>query len=601
MPSQYSMDDDDNRDTPGWQPWLCLLLLAAVYSSLVIAHWNRGYLDFGDGNYMYDSWRISQGAILYKEILAPQPPLHLLIGSVIARAASLAGLGHPLFAFRAFSVLLHLATMVLVYLIARKIFSQSSQELDNQEYGVSQRLFPWWAPVVAAAIYLVLPIGFWWTLGYQSQPLLIFFLLLTFYQLLFQTAWSCTGAGFTAACAVLTNMTTVPYVIFNAVWLLFRRPRRFFWYLLPLVAVTGAVIYGMEKWTGAYLDNVVRNQVGAFPRKELLPPGQSAITYAIDKLKKQGLETLNLEAGYIALALAGFLLFCRRSRMGLREYVAWYTVASFCALVYVAKGGTMNYVFSVSEPFVAIWAAWMIGDLITRLGRQGHPPRSLMRDTSPLAAFAAAAMLLIAVAWPGMRHSWLTLKQYTYEYPEVETMRIVERIEHNSSPNDQILSPPFYAFMAKRRIAEDFSELFLWKLKYLNEVVDKKPGRAMATVNRIAKLLREKKLPLLVLDLDQTGQIPEIKQAVDQYYTPMLAEPIRTLNTPIQFYKPKPVSAAVNPPPATVPEPAVTPTPAPAIAPAATPAPATPPTPVTASSNPATTISFSPATRVLRP
>src|SRR5687768_242352 len=108
MPSQYTMDDEENREAPGWQPWLCLLILAAIYSALVIAHWNRGHLDFGDGNYMYDSWRISQGAVLYKEILAPQPPLHLLIGSLIARAASLAGLAHPLFAFRAFSVLLHL-------------------------------------------------------------------------------------------------------------------------------------------------------------------------------------------------------------------------------------------------------------------------------------------------------------------------------------------------------------------------------------------------------------------------------------------------------------------------------------------------------------
>ena len=539
MPSDYFTENEDREQGHGMRPWLCLLVLGFIYSGLVIGHWNRGYLDFGDGNYMYDSWRISQGAVLYKEILAPQPPLHLLIGSVIARTAKLLNLSHPLWAFRTFSILLHLATMLLIYLIARKLFSEAAEEADPGAFDSPDKPVRWWIPVLASGIYMILPIGFWWTLGYQSQPLLIFFLLLTFYQILFQTRTGCLGGGFTGACAILTNMTTVPYVAFHGVWLLVRRPRLVLWYVLPVAAITAAVIFGMEKWTGAYLDNVVRNQVGAFPRKELLPEGQTALTYVFDKLKKQSLETLNLEAGYIVIALLGFLLFCRRSRMALREFVAWYTVASFCALIYVAKGGTMNYVFTLSEPFVAIWGAWFIGDFANRIIRHEHPPRSLVRDSSPITAVAAGLMLLAVVALPGLRHSWFTLRQQTYEYSETETMRIVDRIERNSGPEDMILSPPFYAFLAKRRIAEDFSELFLWKLKYLNERVDKKPGRAVATINRIARLLEEKKLPFLVLDLDQTGRIPEIRAAVEKNYEPMLEQPINTLNTPLQFYRPK--------------------------------------------------------------
>ncbi len=29
-----------------------LALLAIVYAAIVVPNWNRGYLDFGDGNYM---------------------------------------------------------------------------------------------------------------------------------------------------------------------------------------------------------------------------------------------------------------------------------------------------------------------------------------------------------------------------------------------------------------------------------------------------------------------------------------------------------------------------------------------------------------------
>lgn len=501
-------------------PAIWLTLFGAIYAMLVLLHWNRGYLDFGDGNYMYISWRLSQGAVLYRDILAPQPPMHLLIGAAIAKIGSLLPLPHLLYAFRTFSLLLHLATMVLVYKVGVRMAGAA-------------RL----VGVLAAAIYLLMPIGFWWTLGYQSQPLLVFFLLITFYLQL-NGCYPCAAAsGVAGALAALTNMTTVPYLLLLAVYNLVRRPRLFLPFVLPLAIIVALVITGAELYTHAYLDNVIRNQVGAFARKELLPPGQNGITYALGKLYREGTEVLRLEGSYVVLACIGLALYARRAPAKVRELALLFCIASFGAIVYVAKGGTENYVFSVAEPYVALMAGFGIATLLPELWprRRG----TLLRDLSPLFGATGLMLAVFCTCWVGLQHSWHTLNQDTYELPEHETMRVVDQIRRNSKPDDLVLAPAFYAFMAQRRIAADYSELFLWRLKYLNERVDGVHGRAHEIAERLAKMISDRKIAFMALDLDQTYTIPEIKAAVDANYQPQLDKPFKTLNTPIMYFKPK--------------------------------------------------------------
>jgi hypothetical protein len=73
----------------------------------------------------------------------------------------------------------------------------------------------------------------------------------------------------------------------------------------------------------------------------------------------------------------------------------------------------------------------------------------------------------------------------------------------------------------------------------MNERLDGEEGRAVKTVQRMADQLNQKKLPFLVLDLNQTGILPEIAEAVENNYRPLIKEPLQTLNTPLQFYVPK--------------------------------------------------------------
>lgn len=522
---------------------LLLMLFAVAYAVPVLMCWNQGYLDFGDGNYMYISWRLSQGAVLYRDILAPQPPLHLYLGAAIAWLGDRL-LPHPLWAFRTFSLLLHIATMVLVWLAARLVFRPGHRPAARA------------IPLAAAAVYLLQPVGFWWTLGYQSQPLLIFLLLIMFCGVLANTGRSTILGGFAGGLALLTNMTTVPYVAFTIGWMLWRRFKRGMIFTLCALLPPLLVIPAMEAYTGAYISNVFTNQAGAFPRVEVLAQsGETISDYVLRKISTEGGDVLRLEGAWVTLATLGMLLYGVTRRRFVqagdnssaqagsevrqrREYALYYAFFSLCCILYVSKGGTVDYVFSVTEPYVAIFAAPIVvgaGLLIRRLWGSG--PHWI--DLTPIASGLIALALVLSVMFPGTRFIYLTLRQATYELAEPETLRIVGMIKQRTKPDDLIIAPPHFAFLAQRNILNDYSEHFLWRIKYMNERLDGEEGRAVKTVTEMASKLDEEKLPFLVMDMNQTGAIPEIAQSLEQHYRPLLDKPFQMLNTPLQFYEPK--------------------------------------------------------------
>ena len=58
-----------------------MALLTIVTVVLIVPLWDLTYWDFGDGNYLYIGRRILEGLTPYEDILAPQPPLHLLMAA----------------------------------------------------------------------------------------------------------------------------------------------------------------------------------------------------------------------------------------------------------------------------------------------------------------------------------------------------------------------------------------------------------------------------------------------------------------------------------------------------------------------------------------
>ncbi len=465
--------------------------------------------------------------MLYRDIMAPQPPMHFWAGEAIVHVTRALGV-EMIRGFRAFSLLVHLATMVCVYLAAVRIAAPRAGCRCGRAAGL-------WA----AGAYMVLPLGFWWTLGYQSEPLEMLFMMASFVLFLSWKPGRAAASGALMALAPLTNMTAAPYTLFNIGYLAVRRPRLALAYALPIAGIITAVVVGMEWRTGAYLENVILNQVGSFPRPEFLPPGQTLLTYAWGKIVNEGTDVLRLEAGWIVIGLLGLLRFARRGEPTIREYATFYAFFALCSILYVSKGGTVDYIFTIGEPFLAVFAGYFCWHFSRK-----HFARWWAgfgwRNLSAAAGILAGSGLAVVLLAPGIAHSWGTLQQRSYELPEYETARIVEQIRKNSRPDGLILAPPMYAFLAERRLAEDYSELLLWMIKYKNEVQDKQPGRAVKTSERIGQLLAAKKVDFVVLDMGQTARIPPIKDAIDRFYEPVRQEEYRTLNTRLMFYRPKP-------------------------------------------------------------
>lgn len=502
-----------------------LAALGILYAVLIVTYWNRGYVDFGDGNYMYISWRLTQGAMLYRDVLAPQPPMHFVVGAPLAYIGRI--INDPVAPFRVFSLLLHIGTMFLVYAATLRMTGGSDPQARARNRSMA---------VIASTVYMLLPVGFWWTAGYQSEPLEMAFMLGSFILLLRWSPRAAMLAGALGALATLTNMTAAPYALFTLGYVLVRRPRLFLHYAIPMIGVLLAVMIVAQITTGAYLENVILNQVGSFPRKEFLPPGQNLWTYAWNKIIREGNNTLGLEGGFIFLGLLGLIHYSFRGPGEIREYAASMCFFALCSIIYVSKGGTMNYIFTIGEPFLAIVTGWFVVWLWRSASRG---PGASPKDFAPIFGILTAMLIAVCTITPGVKHIWRILNQQTYELDEYRTSQVVDLIRSHTRPGDFVLSPPYYALLAQRPIAEDYSEIFLWSLKYHNEKYDKIHGRGVQTVEKIARLLSDKKIKFIALDMDQTANIPEIREAIEANYEPLRKSEFRTLNTRLQFYVPK--------------------------------------------------------------
>ncbi|MBI1785623.1 hypothetical protein HYR69_10815 [Candidatus Sumerlaeota bacterium] len=529
---------------------------ALLYCAYVIPQWGESYLDFGDGNYMYIASRIAEGAVVYRDILAPQPPCHLFLGALIVKIGSISGFASPLYLFRGFSLVLHIASALLAAALARRAWGLAS------------------AGVAAFWIFLFIPIGLWWSMGYQSEPLENFFLLLMMNGAIRNSRRADILTGIFGALAALTNATAVPFLFVLIIFMIARNRARAVRIAVPAMILAAFVTVALELWTGGYfVRNAVFNQVGTYPRDGLA-------AYAVGKIIREGNDIFWLDGFYIFAAVAGLGLFLRRSALDAdaRDGLAWFTVSTMLSFLYVTKGGTEDYIFTLAEPGIAVMSAgalvgfWRfawgrpteldgkgegIGVLPVKPAGSGATPADTgansYRQSSPLRS-AFHLLLLFFCFGPGATHYLRLWNGVAWELPDYDSIeksadgqplpnvqQVKQWIERYSRPGDTILAPPFYAFITGRRVWQDYSELFIWRIKDHNDRLDKNErGEGWMKTRALAAALEKKELPLVIIEMDQTGQLPEVKSALEAGYTPILKEPYRTLNTRLGVYIPKP-------------------------------------------------------------
>ncbi len=441
-----------------------LLLFTAgltIYIFLAILSINNKYVDFGDGNYLYISWRITEGDLLYKDLPSPQPPLLLFLGAFWLNLLD----GDPTLV-RLWQVLQHALTACCIWGIAAQLFKRP--------------IFSAWA----ACIYLFLPEGVWWSAGFQSEPLLI--LLLCFNLLIFIKAVQedkptigLYASAFIAALCCYTNMTALPYILLQWFFVGFRFRRFFIRYSLALM-IPGIIIF-IVMWfysQGLYIEHVFFRQVGTYPNESIF----QTIKYFLFKLYAEGGDIVFYEGGFLFAAMAGILLYTSEDgKDPVIEYVLWWAVFSIGSIIFVTKGGTVEYIFTLGEPAVALFSAYF---LLTLFAASGISFRlSSFRHTMKLGKCTMIICLLLPVLmikplsllYRTFSNGPIDLSEFGYGEQgvfEVSGPKMDEAalfIQSYCPPNKTMIAPPYYAFLAKRKLAENSSSLFILGHAYYTE------------------------------------------------------------------------------------------------------------------------------------
>jgi hypothetical protein len=523
-------------------------LFGFLLALVVVPTWGWTYWDFGDGNYMYIARRVREGVTLYRDILAPQPPLHTWAG-VVAQSVGEAVGSSALIGTRAYCLLVRWLGGLMVMLVAWRAFGCLFQAL------------------VAAGLYLLLPIGFWWSLGYQSENLEIVFLLLAVWWLM---EWSPRGAmlaGVAGALATHCNMTGLPFFLANAVFLACRRPRLLGWHVGGFAVVYTAIALVADVMTdGAFISNVLLNQVGTFPRTDILAMSagdgpRSFAQYVMTKVPAEAAKVIDLEGPFIAAALVATALLVR-DRMGAAaadadeaaraawhraEFLAWTLIAGLLSICFTAKGGTVNYIFVLGEPGVALFAGRALVVAGRALAPRGGEWRTLsLWNTGAFLRVLLPVVALGVMASPAWRNIGHTLREEQVELPERGVLAARVFIESYAQPGDVILAPPFYAFLTGTIVAGELAENYIWQIKYLNETFDMEhygapPGEAVAKVAELVGILERREAKVVLLDMGQTGRIAPVYTAIQQHYQRAEEQPLRTRNTTLELWVPRDV------------------------------------------------------------
>ncbi len=482
--------------------YIYAVLILCLYFIVKYQFISLAYLDFGDGNYLYISWRLSQGELLYRDIISPQPPVMLYFWSIWHRIFP--EITSRVQFFRAASIVVHMAAGWMVFLIARLIFKNKA------------------AGIIALIIYIIQPIGFWWFRCIQSEPLGIVFVLISVYFLLQpDRKRAMIIAGIFFALAVGINMIFLPYYLLVVILLLCYRPAGTRSFLLSSVGIVSLIFLIMTLLTGFRVwDNVFLNQFKTY---------QPDYGYFLHKIKVFGGIIIHLELAAIILFFTGLLRYMKKAVPSYTTaFICLFSLMAFGSYFFVTKGGTVDYIFSMAEPFLAIFASYALIQL-------GGYLYGFLRYKWPilvkLILLAGIVHFIIVVLYTPVRYNMETLQGVNYEADLETVTRAVGTIRRNSSRDDQILAPPYYAFIAQRKIIENLSSTYIFHMKYLGE-----DPEALKTFDILIESIENRELPVILLNVRQLGSIAPLRQAIRNNYT--LADEFETRHEYIEVYLP---------------------------------------------------------------
>ncbi|MDB5074690.1 MAG: hypothetical protein JWO42_869, partial [Chloroflexi bacterium] len=422
-----------------------LLLLVGMYVALTFRPSSVAYIDYVDGYYLYVAHRMAAGVALYSGIMGVQPPGIFVVGDLVFRSWD------SLTAVRTFGIIVHILTLILVYLTARRL------------YGIGARV------VAATAFYAFAPYGLYWSRIFDPNPLVTLLSLLSVYVLLRNSRSAPVLAGIVGALALGTKIWYVPVGIAIVLFLYRHRREALLPFLIALLATLAVVCFaGVLTVGSSFWGGLVAQDVSGFSNAWF---EASVVHVLVD------------DWPLVILALFGARTVSRWPGVESR-LVLYYAISACTVLLATIKSGTAWPVFQFAEPALALLAPAALFPLAAKTARERDV--SLSATTSSVSSrrlFSVAAIILVALSGISSVRSGQT-------WDDASVRNVVALIEAHSAANQTVLAPPYYLYLSGRRAVGEYADINIWALR-----ADRGDARALQLVNATVQALRAKTIP----------------------------------------------------------------------------------------------------------
>ena len=367
-------------------------------------------------------------------------------------------------------------------------------------------------------------------------------------------------------------MSALPFSLLILVIAVAIRPLRWSPLIAAIVTFAGLAALSVALAGNAFLENVWSNQIASIP--------DSPAAW-ISSITAQGSSIIRLEGLFILLALLGMFLFLRtgpgilgQSTWNNRErgLVTLWGIASVGSAAYVVKGGTVDYIFTLAEPAVALFAAHA---LVTSLcgnpfsckgvetggvsdpGEASTLPVGVLPSVCRIALLVGIITLLSWEPWQFNRSvrfqtgSGVDLPNQSdgriVEFSDREVRTVEKIIEGYAQPGKPIWAPPFFAALSKRPLAMDLSETYLWFVRWASSIYERGSDEGVEEmIEGLTQMISNTEIPLFLLN-SRSGQwgcllIPDhslggtltrqldprldrLQKALEEHYHPLLEKP----------------------------------------------------------------------------
>lgn len=404
-----------------------IIVMSILYFVLMLWHLEGLHFEYTDGNYMYKSSMILNNKVMYKEFYYANTPILPIIGAILLK------IYYSIVSIRIYTILLHIATLFLVYLISLKLFS-------NKQVSI-----------LATIIFFILPLNFTYSTGFYAQALAISFSLIAFYFFISWTRRKMMLSAIFMSLAIFTKLVVMPVVLVTMLYLIIRRRNLLKYYFIPLILTCGFFFFLTTMYSSnTFFDN-------AIIMNSRMPH------HSIFHVIGVALHILHIEGIFILLSLAGLLIYLNNNKDDTGEYIGWWLLASFAPLLFTFKWGTSIHIFRIAEPAIAIFSAYLLYKVYTTsitptlssfIQKVRANNREILINPKLILIFIIVFLLIAVMVSGPIINGWgpFLYKSYSGGFDNITNAdkKLVQYIEKYTNETDMVLLDPYYAFLSQR-------------------------------------------------------------------------------------------------------------------------------------------------------